>query len=148
MPTYTYNICMPSSNILHMLSGSSRVLKPIHGFFINNSSSTYRFKARTEYQVFQRWLSEDGGGKGYFSNVVTLKSQANFLSKKAKVFLFAVLTSANSLNIGQPRNISQPNAIKITPGLGCVHLAEFPFHTIVGLSVLAHFFLSFSYFFK
>ena len=57
IPSRAHSICMPSYN-LHIHSGSSGVLKPIHGFRINSSSSRCRFRARTEYQIFQPWLWE------------------------------------------------------------------------------------------
>lgn len=146
-PTHAHSICMPSYNNLHILSGSSGVLRPIHGFLINGSSSRCRFRERTEYRIFQHWLSENCAGKGYFSNMVTLRAKQIFFPRKQNwFFFFSVLTSGNSLNISQPRNISQPNAVKIIPGLDCVHLAEFPFHTFVGPSVLAHFSLLFPIF--
>lgn len=145
-----HSICLPSYN-LHILSGSSEVLKPIHGFLINTSSSRCRFRVGTEYQLFQHWLSESCGGKGSLSNIVTLRVKQIFFPEGKTVsfcFLFGVLTSANSLNISQPGNLSQPTDVKIIPGLDCVTLAEFPSHTFVGPSVYAHFFPSFPYFLK
>ena len=148
IPSQAHSICMPSYN-LHILSGSSGVLKPIHRFLINSSSSRCRFRAGTEYQIFQYWLSESCGGKGYLSNIVTLRVKQIFFPEGKTVlfcFLFGVLTSANSLNISQPGNISQPVDVKIIPGLNCVTLAEFPFHTLLARLCMHIFFLLFPIF--
>ena len=61
------------------------------------------------------------------------------------MFLFAVLTSANSLKISQsrktsqPKKVSQPHAVKIIPGLDCVQHCRTSFLTFIGFLLFAHF---------
>lgn len=63
------------------------------------------------------------------------------------MFLFTVLTSANSLKINQPRKISQPHAVRIIPGFDYVQHCTISFLTFIGSLAPEHFFLLFLLFF-